>query len=689
MKTLLKWTLGTLAILLVLLAVLVTYILFGLDPNSYKPQLQDLAEAQGVDLQIEGDLSWQLFPNLAIKIGATRLASERHNLPNSRFRTADLSLDWLPLFSGRIAVNGIHVTGADLELKEAAQGASVAALPATATEPATLGDSSFSLAVREFSLKDSRVLLPGESGAIELGNLQLDGTQLNFDGIPFPVNLHSDIRMPGTTEALGVDFSGSINVNLKTQAVLLKNTRIAISGLAKDPLQLAFDADTDLAADSSRITDLQGSLGPLAFSGELAIAGLSTAPEATGKIQVPAFNLKQFLTPWLEEPLKTRNAEAMARVGFSSSFSASASRVSLPDMVLNLDESRIDGKFELVMAKSRKLQLVLRGDSINVDSYLAPEVADEAAASPAAADAALFLPLVAPLALLDGGAGTVELSWNKMLVEQIPLTDLQVALAGNSKQLKLTRFTTGVFGGTASATASLDLGQATPSLKLQQNLTGIQLQNALTHLAENADMTGTLTMDLNATTSGNSVENLRANLKGGGMLRIEEPVLQSINIEQNYCDLAAMVEKQPARTEPWPAGTRLNTMDGRYQLAGNRLLLEQFNTGIGNLLVRGSGVIDTEAETFDIRLITNLQGERTSDAGCVVKSKRIRNKDITMHCKDSFAKAGGTSCKPDEAVVKNLIQDRVLDEIREKSGNKDTVDAVEGLLRGILGGGSK
>jgi len=692
MKTLLKWTLGSLAVILVLLTLLAAYILFGIDPNSYKPELEKLAADQGIDLKIEGDLAWQLFPELAIRIGRTSLASDQHNLPRSRIESADLSLDLLALLGRRIAVRGVHINGADIELKEAAQGASVAALPATSSQPATIPNSPFSLAVDDFSLTDSRILLPGEGGAIELGNLQLKGSKLNFDGNAFPLTLHSDIRLPGATEPLGVDFSGAINANLKGQSVRLDETRLTVTGLTASPLHLGFNGQYDLAADQARISGLEGSLGALAFKGDVAITGVSTAPAASGSLQVPAFNLKEYLKPLLTEPLKTRKPEALTRVGLQTSFSASAAAIALPDLAVSLDDSSIAINLQMALSGPRNLQLLVTGDKLDIDNYLAPPSADNAAAaeSPADQNAALFLPLVAPLALLEGGIGTIDLAWKKLVIDAIPLSDPQLKLTGNSQEIKISKFSTGVFGGTVSATANLNLSQNKPVLKLQQKIAGIQLRAALAHLADNADMSGVLTMDLSATTRGDTIAALRANLKGNGVMHIEEPVLKSINIEQNYCELAALVEKPPARTEPWPKGTRLNAIDSRYQLAGNSLILEQFSTGLGNLLLSGNGVIDAEAETFDIRLTTNLQGDRTSETGCIVKSKRIRNKDLVMHCRDSFAKAGSTSCRPDEALVKSLLQDKVIDKIREKAGgDSGTADAVEGLLKGIFGGGKQ
>src|SRR5690606_7413035 len=203
-------------------------------------------------------------------------------------------------------------------------------------------------------------------------------------------------------------------------------------------------------------------------------------------------------------------------------------------------------------------------------------------------------------------------------------------------------------------------------------------------LAEDVNITGTLDLDFEGNTRGSDSEALLANLAGAGKLRLEDPVIATVNLEKSYCELAALVEKPPAREEPWPAGTRLNTLASPLRIADGILHLDDYSTGIGNLGVRGAGRIDLDRKTFDIEAITRLTGDRTSDEGCLVKSKRVRDRDIPLRCKDSFADAGAGSCKPDQAFVNSLVKDEVIDKIKEKTNlDDDKAEALEGLLKGL------
>ena len=105
---------------------------------------------------------------------------------------------------------------------------------------------------------------------------------------------------------------------------------------------------------------------------------------------------------------------------------------------------------------------------------------------------------------------------------------------------------------------------------------------------------------------------------------------------------------------------------------------------MGNLSLRGNATIDLGTESFDVLAITRLSGERTSANGCVVKSKRIRDRDIPIRCRDQFDKAGASSCSPDGNIVRELLQEAVIKKISESNLDEKTGEAIEGLLRGIL-----
>ena len=129
-----KWLKGLFTLVIVLLLIVVaaaTFLLLGIDPNSYKPELEKLAKENNIELSIEGDLSWSFFPNLAVEAGSTKLSGKEAGIPDIQFAQADFILDWKALLSRTVRLRAINIDGADIKIETAAEAATVASLPAT------------------------------------------------------------------------------------------------------------------------------------------------------------------------------------------------------------------------------------------------------------------------------------------------------------------------------------------------------------------------------------------------------------------------------------------------------------------------------------------------------------------------------------------------------------------------------
>jgi uncharacterized protein involved in outer membrane biogenesis len=689
MKKPVKALLGVVTLLIIVAVLALAYALLVVDPNSYKGQIQDAAARQGVSLEIRGDLEWNLFPNLAIRMGETHFSSDSHGIPESSFREAHLVLGWLALFQQKIAVEALIIDGADLRLREPGQGVALAASPAAGSTPATQGgDPAFSLAVEQLKLTNSRITLPGEEEPTVLRNLNLDSRRLNLEGETFPITLAFDYEGPLSEAPINLTYEGEASFSEKDGAIQVADNRLTLTGLVPEPLEIRFGLSVDMESESITLDNLRGDAGPAAFTGEIAVNGYSDQPAFSGSLEVPAFDVKSLLNQWFDAGLKTADADALTRVGFSTDFAGTSAKVILDNLQLRLDDTVFNGNLRFGLAAPRTLQMALRGNALGIDGYLAPDNGDKTQAGKQAA--ALFAPIAGPLAMLEGGTGQVDVTLDKLVYDKTAVTDLHLALAARGQTLEIKDLTASVYGGQLATTGKLDLAAKTPALNFSQQLTDIRIQQAVAQFADQVDFSGILTLNARGNTAGSSTDTLIANLRARGDFQVADPRLATINVERSYCELAALVEQRPERTEPWPQGTQLNNLTGSFHIDDSVLHLDTYNTGVGNLKLKGDGTIDLDDQAFDLLLVSNLQGDRTSENGCIVKSKRIRNRDIPIRCKDSFADAGAGSCKPDQAFVNKVLQDEVMDKIREKTGmDEDSSKALEGLLRGFLGGGDK
>lgn len=655
---LLRIILVMLLVLMLVVAGGVTFLLFGVDPNTYKPELEKLARQNDLELKIDGDLSWSFFPNLAVQAGSSSLTATKEDtgIPDIKFREASLILDWRALLTRTVRLQAITFDGADIRTKTAAEAANVAALPgaAAATSDTKTGDLPFELAIDEISLTDSRITVTSPDAPDRIfEQLNFTSTKLNLDGKPFAINLEFITALPDQP-TLQVALQSFVAVEASPQKLTLSDARLSVKGLEKLPLTLKFNADYEGDIDSLSVTDITGKLGSASITGAVNGAGLQTTPALQGELSLQNLVLAELP---IEEP-----PEGFKKLGIATTFAVSEKAVALSNLKLALDEFNATGNMTMQLQGTRQLSMKIEGNHLVLPATSETESTEQ--------QAALFTPLLAPLALLEGGKGEVELSLASLTADNIRVDNLLLKLLANGKAVQVSELSGGIFGGTFKTTARADLGRATPTVSFTQNVAAIDLHKALLTLAEQGDIHGKLTMNFTGNSAGDSSDALLDNMNGNGDFSFSELQVDNINVEKSYCEMASLVEGRTLTGKTWPNHTTLQDMQGTIKWQDQQITLPGFTTGIGNMLVSGNGSAHLGRETYDMLIKANLRGDTTSETGCTIKSKSIQNRDIPFRCTGSFAENGGGSCLPDKQFINQLIQGKVQDLLKEKLFDK-------------------
>jgi len=113
----LKIFFGTVLTLLLLVVLGVAVLLWWVDLNDYKKEIEQLAAQQNVTLKIEGDLGWSFYPNLGIDSGKLSIKPPMENLATPiTFEHLRVGLQILPLFKKEIRTSTVQVSGGELSL---------------------------------------------------------------------------------------------------------------------------------------------------------------------------------------------------------------------------------------------------------------------------------------------------------------------------------------------------------------------------------------------------------------------------------------------------------------------------------------------------------------------------------------------------------------------------------------------
>ena len=119
MGKLIKWLLGLVLFLVILVVAAVIVLPMVIDPNDYKDEIvQVVKDETGRDLEISKSLNLSVFPWLGLETGGVSLSNREGfgDKPFARIEELGLKVKLMPLLSKRIEVDTLVLKGLDLNL---------------------------------------------------------------------------------------------------------------------------------------------------------------------------------------------------------------------------------------------------------------------------------------------------------------------------------------------------------------------------------------------------------------------------------------------------------------------------------------------------------------------------------------------------------------------------------------------
>jgi AsmA protein len=475
------------------------------------------------------------------------------------------------------------------------------------------------------------------------------------------------------------------NIQLSTKNLSLQGNTFPISASASAFGGRKFVLDTDMAVQLDgrnmqrlSLDDLELRLDSIRLYGELSAS--DNGAFVQGNLKTNSFDLKQLMAslqpmvPLLTPP-KTLVPTALTDLSLETSFTLDTEAASKFIGQLSVDGQIFD--VDVTIDHSiNSLTTLVSGDVLRAGDYLP-------AANSDGNNSGLFAPLAIPFALWQGSS-QVEVNLGRIEFNDFSIENFYSNVFGNQRVLRLTSLNADVFDGQVNAIAKLDMRSSTPSFALQPSLSGIDMAQALPALADSAALTGLLNMDVNVQGSGNSLNGMLKSLTGAGQFELRSPSYADLNIEQTFCNAAALFGRSPQDRQDWPPGTQLEDLRGKFQLSQGNLEITEYSTATGNLNILGRGTIGLAKQNYSIKANARLDAETTSSNGCSV-NKRLQNRQIPFVCKGTLD-GSSANCKPDERVLKDLLKNTAFEKLGEqllRNSDKEQ-DPLKNLFNDLL-----
>ncbi|WP_308365142.1 MULTISPECIES: AsmA family protein [unclassified Microbulbifer] len=666
-----------LLVLILLLAGAVTWLLVGMDVNQYKPQLEQLAAKQGVALKLDGDIGWQLWPNIALKLEGVQLAPLP--LPEQPLVRADaisIGVALMPLLKKRIEAREVVLMAPqiDLSVDEKGQGnweliteAIEAKQKQQAEQPPKLdvpadGD-------REglhFALEKLR---------IEDGRVRYRDARSESEYIVEKLRVSADNLVPGG-EPGQVQASAEVGGNALEQPVELKlNSSLALdkglNGLRLQPLTI--EAESGEAAAQ---INLRGFLR-------------RSAADQPWQIQLNLSAEAEPLRPWLTltgTELATQSGAVLKRFSLETNIQGTDKKLDLTPLQLQLDDTVFAGSAQFRNDNIPGLDLTLRGGKLVLDDYLPPP--SPAEEEEQAAPAATTEPTPLPLTAMRGFTAKLNLSLEQLNAVDLQVDRPQLQLTVDNGLYRLQKLSAGLYGGQLNSSGQFNARGQSAQADLSGGLTGVEIfevQKAL-FPNERVQLSGKADINWTAQTSGKDTEQLQKQLRAAVQLSSEQLAITPFNLEKGMCQLVSYAEKTPLPEREWPARTRLQDLRANIVVEGDKVRVQEILAGVENIALTGDGEVDLEQQEFDFALGLSLTGNKTSADGCTVQNERWRNRPLPLRCKDSFDDAGAGSCKPDSRRLDDLLREELRYKAEKKYGEKveEKVEELKDRLKGLF-----
>ena len=732
--------LGLLGLLLIIVALgfALTHLF---DPNDYKDEIRQLARDKAhVELTLNGDIGWSLFPWLGLELHEASIATlNKPTEPFADLQMLGLSVRVLPLLRREIQMSDVRVEGLNLTLTRdeqghgnwqdigkplPPQGDATANAPAPAEQPAAPSDGgterTLKLDIDSLTVNNARVqYTDAQSGkSYSAESIQLSTGPVH-EGANIALKASAFLGASQPSLKARTELAGELRFDRKLKRYNFEDMRLSgeTSGEPTGGKTVAFAAQgqllVDMAANVASWNGLKISANQLRALGELNLRDLDKEPQLSGGLSIAQFNLRTFLDS-IGHPLPaTNDPAAFAKLELVTRLQGTPNSLTLADLAVKLDDSTFTGRVAVEDFAKQALRLQLKGDKFDADRYLLAK-SEEAKGATAARQSevqqqeasAVASPGNSPLPnaptqvawsndkllpvdrlrVLDLQA---DLSFGSLTLDKLPISDAQLQATAQGGLVTLQSLRGGLYNGSFDAKGSVDVRPAVPQVGVNTKITRVPVEHFIKSEGkeQSPPVKGLLTLTSDLTATGNSQKALVDTLNGKANFTINDGVLVNANLEQQLCQAIATLNRKTLSGEPRGKDTPFEELRGSLVVRNGVASNPDLKARIPGLTVNGQGDLDLRVLGMDYNVGVLVEGDQRAmpDPACQVNERYV-GVELPLRCRGPL-ELGAKACRLDQdglgKVAAKLAGNRLQDKIDEKLGDKVSPELKE-TLKGLF-----
>ncbi|PXA74717.1 AsmA family protein [Vibrio sp. 11986-1-5] len=696
-----KLSLFIAALLVMVIAAVVALVVF-VNPNQFKPLIIEQTRQQtGLELVIEGDISWQFFPAIGFELGKTELRNPDGFTQNNLFKVDRVGIDIavMPLFRHQLHIGNVRLEGAEFYLETLSDGRSNldSLTQAQNQKPSTQ--------VEEV-LTDSASSQPEETTADQAWTLSLAGvtvSQARLEILDQQTGTHSTLYdVDLTLSEFAADRWTSVDFSAKGSA---NQQRFSVRGKAEIKLSADFKQyalrnitlNSTFEDPSVQIDALQLKLATFEFDQDNALtfavkgnaADMAFDVSGQAQLQVDAaistVSLdKLLLNSTLQGaalPQSPLQVEMASRIVFD--VTNSTLDVVLDRLMANA--IALSGQANIHLADIPKIRFQLHSPVIDLDEFLGLDQAASNSAAQPSVNAPTSPPVeVEPdLSALQDLDVVGEITIDRFKAGNAKLERVHTRFAVNRGVIDLNTLTAELYQGKIQASAKVDARKTPATYQVKKTITGVQVQPLLIDVADNDLLQGTGNITVDVRGRSLTPSGIQKNLQGTVTINFADGAVNGINIAQLIRTNHARLRGQTLDESEAVKQTDFSALTATLQLNKGEVSTNNLAMQSPLLRIRGEGKANYLNETVDFVVRTSIVGTLKGQGGKDIDE--LRDVTIPIHISGQWTEPRY------RLVFDDLLKQRAQQEIDrgiEKLGDKvkgeeakQAVEALRGLLR--------
>ncbi|PMK05223.1 AsmA family protein [Vibrio sp. 10N.261.55.A7] len=722
------------AIPLFAILIAIAALILLVNPNQFKPLIVEQAKQHtGLDLVIEGDISWQFFPSIGFELGKTELKNPQGFSQPNLFKVDTIGVDVsvMPLFDQQLEIGNITLDGAEFYLEtlksgernidaltqaqsdaapseqanttssDASSDSSQSASESTSSEPNSSAAAAWTINLAGVTVSNAILdIQDHQAGSFtKLYDISLGLSQFEFDNWTT-----ATFAVKGQNNQQTFAANGQAEFNLATGFARYALRNIDVDASFKDPSNTIETAKIGL--DTFEFDKVNN----LTYSVKGTAADLGLDMKGAGQLSIDsAMTLLQLNKLTLDATFKgDALPQNPMKVDMASdlSFDLAKSHLAFILEKLTANSIELDGKADITLLEIPKVRFNLHSPNIDLDEFLGLGQASSASQSsgdtassgsdssssttastspaPVKSEPAEVEPDLTALKTLDVKGSIVI---DKFKANNAKMQDVKTDFSVNRGVAELTSFSSKLYDGSIQATAKLDARKSPASYTAKKRIKGVKVLPLLQDVAQVDKLEGTGNIDVDVKGQSLTPTGIKKNLVGTIDINFEDGAVNGINVAQLIRENYAKITGEKVEQETGPKKTDFSAMKATLKLNKGTVTTNNLTAQSPLLRIHGEGSANYLNETVDFLVRTSVVGSLKGQGG-----KNIDElKDVTIPIKVTGAWAQPKFALIFDDVLKQKAEkeiDRGLNKLEEKYGDKigdeKTKEKIRGALKGLF-----